>query len=121
MEANPLALVIEDDPAQQKIFTKAIEMAEYTVEPIGDGKEALERLKEIIPALIILDLHLPRVSGDEILRYIRADDRFSSTSVMLATADPLLAETLHDQSDLILLKPVSFTQLRDLAIRLRSF
>ncbi|MBT3322357.1 MAG: response regulator [Anaerolineae bacterium] len=120
MEEKPLALVIEDDPEQQKIFSKAIEMAGYSVETIGDGQEAHERLKEVVPSLIILDLHLPKVSGDELLREIRADDRLASVSVMLATADPLLAETLHDSSDLILLKPVSFIQLRDLAMRLRG-
>ena len=115
-----LALVIEDDPEQQSIFTKAIEMAGFSVEPIGDGRQAINRLDEITPSLIILDLHLPGVSGDEILRYIRADERLASVSVILATADPLLADSLHDQSDLILLKPVSFIQLRDLAIRLHS-
>ncbi len=120
MEEKPLALVIEDDPEQQKIFSKAIEMAGYTVEAIGDSAGALKRLKEVTPMLIILDLHLPKVSGDEILREIRADERLSSVSVILATADPLLAETLQDKSDLVLLKPVSFIQLRDLATRLRS-
>ncbi len=120
MEENPLALVIEDDPEQQKIFTKAIEMAGYSVETIGDGQEASDRLKEVLPVLIILDLHLPKISGDELLRQIRADDRLASVRVMLATADPLLAETLHDSSDLVLLKPVSFIQLRDLAMRLHA-
>ena len=120
MKETPLALVIEDDPEQQKIFTKAIEMAGYSVEAIGDGKEAQERLKEVTPSLVILDLHLPKVSGDEILRQIRANDRLASVNVMLATADPLLAETLHNSSDLVLLKPVSFIQLRDLATRLRE-
>ena len=117
---NPLALVIEDDPEQQKIFTKAVEMAGFSVEAIGDGTEAMQRLDEVTPSLIILDLHLPTISGDEILRRIRADERLASISVILATADPLLADTLHDESDLILLKPISFIQLRDLATRLRS-
>lgn len=120
MTENPLALVIEDDPEQQKIFTKAIEMAGYTVESIGDGREALQYLDNATPALIILDLHLPQVSGDEILRQIRADERLATVNIILATADPLLADTLHDQSDLVLLKPISFIQLRDLATRLRS-
>ena len=120
MAENLLALVIEDDPEQQKIFAKAVEMAGYTVERIGDGQEALQYLDNATPKLIILDLHLPRVSGDEILRRIRADERLASVNVILATADPLLADTLHDESDLVLLKPISFIQLRDLATRLRS-
>ena len=117
---NPLALVIEDDPAQQEIFTKAVEMAGFSVETIGDGKKALQRLSEVIPALVILDLHLPNASGDEILHQIRADNSLASVSVILATADSHLADSLSAESDLVLLKPISFIQLRDLATRLRS-
>ncbi len=119
-EKNTLALVIEDDPAQQEIFSHAIKSAGYDVEVIGKGNEAMQRLDEITPALVVLDLHLPSVSGDEILRHIRADEKLATISVILATADPLLAEALHAESDLVLLKPISFTQLRDLAMRLRS-
>ena len=117
-EKNTLALVIEDDPAQQNIFSHAIKDAGYDVEIIGNGTEAIQRLDEVTPALVVLDLHLPSVSGDEILRYIRADERLASLSVILATADPILAETLSAESDLVLLKPISFIQLRDLATRL---
>ncbi len=120
MKKNPLAFVIEDDKEQQKIFTKAIEMAGFTVEEIDDGRKALERLEKITPALILLDLHLPYISGDKILHQIRASERLATVPVILATANPRLAETLHDSSDLVLLKPVSFIQLRDLAMRLRS-
>ena len=112
-----LALVIEDDPAQQDIFTQAVKMAGYTVEALGNGADALARLAEVVPQLVILDLHLPSVSGDEILATIRADERLASVPVILATADPLLAESLSDTSDLVLLKPISFIQLRDLASR----
>ena len=117
---KPLAFVIEDDPEQQKIFSYAIREAGYTVEVIGNGTDAMQRLNEATPALVILDLHLPVISGDEILRYIRADERLTAISVILATADPLLAESLSAESDLVLLKPISFIQLRDLATRLRS-
>lgn len=120
MSKNPLALVIEDDIEQQNIFAKAIEMAGFTVEIISDGEKALERLADVTPSLIILDLHLPKVSGDEILHHIRADERIASTQVILATANPILADALRDKSDLVLLKPVSFIQLRDLAKRFRG-
>ena len=112
-----LALVIEDDPAQQTIFSQAVKMAGFTTEVIGNGSDALKRLTEVVPGLVILDLHLPTVSGDEILASIRADERLASVPVILATADPILAETLADTSDLVLLKPISFNQLRDLASR----
>ena len=114
-----LALIIEDDRKQATIFDQALQMAEFETEIIRDGQAALERLAVTVPALVVLDLHLPYVSGDDILRQIRADERLAKTRVILATADPLMVRTLQEESDLVLLKPISFNQLRDLATRLR--
>jgi DNA-binding response OmpR family regulator len=116
---NPLALVIEDDQKLATIFAKALQMAEFETEIVQDGQQALSRLADTVPAVVILDLHLPRVSGKDILQQIRADQRLRATQVLVATADPLMAESLRDDADLILLKPISFGQLRDLSARLR--
>lgn len=116
---DPLALVVEDDRKQATIFAQALNMAKFETEVVHDGNVALDRLAETVPALVILDMHLPSTTGDYILKEIRADERLSKTRVILATADPLMAEPLRSQSDLVLLKPISFNQLRDLAMRLR--
>lgn len=113
------ALVVEDDFDLASIFAGALRLAEYEVEIIQDGRLALERLAAMIPDIVVLDLHLPRVSGGDVLRHIRADQRLTETRVMLATADPLLADNLREEADLVLIKPISFTQMRDLATRLR--
>jgi CheY-like chemotaxis protein len=117
---KPLALIIEDDRKQATIFDQALRMAEFETEIIQDGKAALERLAATVPVLVVLDLYLPYVSGGDVLRQIRADERLAKTRVILATADHRMAEHLREKSDLVLLKPVSFNQLRDLAARLRS-
>ena len=116
---DPLALIIEDDEKLAFIFSEALKSVEFETEIINEGNKALARLAEITPAVVVLDLHLPKVSGQEILQHIQNDDRLNQTRVMLATADSLLAETLRDDADLVLLKPISFTQMRDLAARLR--
>ncbi|GAB4446593.1 MAG: hypothetical protein Kow0031_29240 [Anaerolineae bacterium] len=114
-----LALVIEDDPRQTEIFAQALRMAGFNTETIADGQSALRRLAEVTPALVLLDLQLPGASGETILTTIRADDRLTETRVILATANPHMADSLRAESDLILIKPISFIQLRDLATRLR--
>ena len=116
---DPLALIIEDDPDLANIFAKALRAAEYEIEIIRDGTAALERLSGTEPAVVVLDLHLPYVSGKTILHHIRADRRLAQTRVMLTTADSILADTLRSEADLVLLKPISYGQLRDLAVRLR--
>ena len=83
-----------------------------------DGALAQQRLQEEVPELIILDLHMPGVTGQQLLKQIRADERFSKTRVIIASADALLAQRLSDDVDMILLKPISFTQLNQLAERL---
>ena len=119
MTDKPLALIVEDDPRQSEIFSYAIRLAGYEVETCADGQEALNLLASMTPCLVILDLNLPNVRGDKILAYIRSAERFSTTRVILATANPNQAELLHDDSDLVLIKPISFEQLRDLAIRIK--
>jgi len=116
---NPLALIVEDDKKLATIFAEALHAANFETEIIQDGSTALERLAKIVPKIVLLDLHLPFVSGKDILHRIRADTRLTNTRVMLTTADPLMAENLRDVADLVLLKPISFSQLRDLALRMR--
>ncbi len=116
--SKPQGLVIEDNEDLATIFSAALEASGCETHIINDGQDALDYLGRARPQIIILDLHLPRVSGEIILRRIRADPAFAETRIVIATADPQMADMLHDESDLILLKPVSFTQLRDLSARL---
>ncbi len=113
----PLAIVIEDDPIQADVFANALKMAKFETEVIMDGAEAKLRLTEVKPTIIVLDLHLPSVSGKEILEYIRSTDHLLATPVFLTTADGSLAALLNDSATLTLLKPISFIQLKVLAER----
>ncbi len=116
---KPQALVIEDDENLSTIFYQALHMAGYETEVIRDGQLALERLQGDPPQLIALDLHLPRVSGEEILEALRADPRYDRCRVIVTTADARLGEYLESKVDLLLIKPIRFSQLRDLADRLK--
>ncbi len=117
--SNPLALIIEDDENQAELFTIALQAALFDTETIMDGQKALDRLTEVVPAMVILDLHLPNVSGREILAWIRKEKRLRNTKVILATADAVQADALQEQGDITLLKPISPTQLKELSSRFR--
>ena len=118
--SEPLGLVIEDDEDLSVIFSEALQAAGFTTEIIKSGDKALERLGNVVPQVVVLDLHLPRVAGMDILHRIRGDKRLNNTRVIVATAHPRMAESLRDEADLVLLKPISFSQLRDLAAILGS-
>ena len=115
-----LALIIEDDEDLSEIFGQALSAADYEIEIIRDGAIAQDRLKEVIPAVVVLDMHLPHISGNFLLKQIRADERLAKTRVVVATADAQMGENLRGEADLVLIKPISFIQLRDLTYRLHS-
>ena len=113
--SNPSAMIIEDDHDLSVIFAEALQAAGFMSEIVQDGNTALERLSTATPDVVILDLQLPEVSGPEILNHIRTDPRLEKTPVIVATAHPHIAEGLRKQANLVLIKPISFSQLRDLA------
>lgn len=116
---NPRALIVEDDADVAFLYAEALRGAGFEPEIIRDGSTALARLARIAPALVVLDMHLPFVTGAEILRRIRADRRLDQTRVIMTTGDAQVAEAMTNDVDLALVKPVSEEQLRELAARLR--
>jgi DNA-binding response OmpR family regulator len=119
-QSQPLALIIEDEDQLADIFTQAIKLAGFETQTIANGQKAIESLANLNPAVVILDLYLPGASGDKVLAYIRSERRLEKVIVVLTTFDSLLADNLHEKCDFVLLKPVSFSQLRVLGLRLRS-
>jgi DNA-binding response OmpR family regulator len=114
------ALVIEDEVPLAEIFAKALKVAGYQTGEIYNGQEALDYLRQMeeAPSLILLDFHLPLVSGKEILQFIRENDRFARTRVIMATSDSAaMVGEIEKKADLVLLKPISYWQLRELAAR----
>ncbi len=112
-----LALIVEDDAAIAGIYEEALHLAGYETEVLENGRLAIQRIQEIVPTLILLDLHLPEVTGQEVLKTIRSTPALSETTVFVTTADHLFAEQVRADVDLVLLKPISLMQLRDMALR----
>ncbi len=119
-EALPLALVVEDNDSVARVFRAATERAGFRTEVVSDGQAALDRLGQLTPCLIVLDVHLPFVSGREILQFIRAQPRLAGVCVVLATADLAAAQDLRPQVEHVLEKPCGFLELHELAKSLRT-
>ena len=116
-----LALIIEDDEDLASIFAEALRGVGFTVEHVIDGRTAQERLKNGEPPfLILLDMHIPHVSGGDLLtNIIKKEEKLASTMVIITTADARMGETYGELADFVLIKPISFVQLRDLTSRLK--
>jgi CheY-like chemotaxis protein len=115
------ALIIEDDEDLASIFAEALRGVGFDVELVADGRIAQERLANGIPPfLILLDMHLPHISGADLLtNIIKKDERFAKTIVIITTADARMGEAYTEQVDFVMIKPISFVQLRDLTSRLK--
>jgi CheY-like chemotaxis protein len=119
---SQLAVVIEDDQDLALIFAEALRGVGFEVEILPDGNAAQERLQNgAIPYLILLDMHIPHISGADLLTHtIRKDKRLAQSIVIITTADARMGEAYTDQADFVMIKPISFIQLRDLTSRLKK-
>ena len=80
-------LIVEDDADIVRLASHWLERAGYSVEHAPDGPAALELLgKEPLPALVLLDVMLPKIDGFEVLRRIRADARTKALPVIMVTS-----------------------------------
>jgi DNA-binding response OmpR family regulator len=80
-------LVVEDDPAVQKALRRLFETEGFAVEVRGDGMSALESFQNAAPTAIVLDLRLPKLSGGDLCKEIKAQAPTLPIIVLSATSD----------------------------------
>lgn len=88
----PAVLIVEDDGIVADATADAIEALGYRAIRAGDGLQALEALKQEQPAMLLVDLALPGMSGSEFLRFVRNDPIWSRIPrvIMTGTNDPMI-------------------------------
>ena len=79
-------LVVEDNDLNRKLFCDVLRSQGYAVEPVADGREALERAREFVPNLIIMDIQMPEVSGLDLIEEAKADVVLRLIPVLAVTA-----------------------------------
>ncbi len=80
-------LVIEDDSAVQRVLKRIFEAEGYAVDLTKDGTSGLACFRKTVPSVIILDLHLPDISGQEVCKRIAQADPTMPIVVLSASAD----------------------------------
>jgi DNA-binding response OmpR family regulator len=116
--AYPLCLIIEDDYDASNILMKLIERKGFEFEIISDGRSAIEQLSDKNPALILLDMHLPHVTGLQIFEFIRSQLHLAHTAVVVISADHNMTKTIEDAVDFVMLKPINIPQLSAIVDRI---
>ena len=85
-EVAPLLLIVDDDPQMRRFVRTVLEREQFVILEAGDGLEALELLEQHRPALVLMDLDMPRLDGMATLEEIRARPATASLPVILLTA-----------------------------------
>ena len=79
-------LVVDDDPVILRLLDVNFEMEGFTVVRASDGAEGLERAREVLPDVVVLDVMMPRMTGHEVATALRSDERTASIPIIFVTA-----------------------------------
>ena len=114
-------LVVEDDPGVRRMLELMLAAEGYEAESASDGREALARLDQVPPDLVILDVMMPGVDGFTVLRELRTRDGWETVPVVVPTAlgtDQDMWQGWQSGADYYLVKPFSIEELRAIVVRL---
>jgi CheY-like chemotaxis protein len=95
----PWILIADDDPVIRDVWTAALRQAGFRTAYARDGTEALERLRTVLPDLMILDLRMPGLSGTAVLELVRLRPALARIPVLIISGfldeEPVLDRGLH--------------------------
>jgi CheY-like chemotaxis protein len=88
-------LVVDDEPDLLNVILLRLKKTGYEVYSGSDGREVLDLARQIIPDLIILDVYLPVINGDEVTKILKKDDGLKHIPIILISAT---TETLKERA-----------------------
>ncbi|HSF13260.1 MAG TPA: response regulator, partial [Erythrobacter sp.] len=105
--SKPLAVVIDDEPSAAKLLERMAVQAGYAALVAPDGERGLALIRKHNPAIILLDLALPKVSGLDLLEVLRDDPQLASTPVVVVSVSDDRKRTIEAGACEHLIKPIS--------------
>jgi two-component system, OmpR family, response regulator RegX3 len=117
MADPPLILVVDDEQSYRDALTVALQREGFLVDTAADGPEALSRFEATRPALVLLDIMLPKMSGIDVCRELRAHSRVPIIMVTARDAEIDAVVGLEVGADDYIAKPF---RLRELIARVRA-
>ena len=84
--AVPMVLVVDDSITVRRVTQRLLQREGYRVTLAADGLQALERLQQERPTVVLSDIEMPRMDGFDLVRNLRADDRWAALPVIMITS-----------------------------------
>ena len=82
----PMVLVVDDSLTVRKITTRLLTREGFRVDSAKDGVDALEKMHDLLPDVVLLDVEMPRMDGFELARVMRSDERLKSVPIIMITS-----------------------------------
>ncbi|MBK7012227.1 MAG: response regulator [Xanthomonadales bacterium] len=79
-------MVVDDSITMRKVTTRVLERADMEVVTAKDGLDAVEKLQDTVPDLMLLDIEMPRMDGYELATYMRNDARLKGVPIIMVTS-----------------------------------
>ena len=79
-------LVVEDNDLNRKLFCDLLKASGFEVEPVADGREAIDKARLFVPNLVVMDIQLPNVSGLSLIEQLKSDADLRAIPVLAVTA-----------------------------------
>ena len=86
VRVKPLVMVVDDSITMRKVTGRVLERHEFEVMTAKDGVDALEKLNERVPDLMLLDIEMPRMDGYELATQMKADERLAGVPIIMITS-----------------------------------
>ncbi len=119
---NRTILIVDDDPGIRRLIATTLEdVSGYRMTEAGDGAEAVERARDVKPAIVFLDIDMPRLNGIEACRRMRSEPATADATIVMLTGDAeddAERDAKSAGADLFLTKPFSPLHLLQLVDRL---
>jgi class 3 adenylate cyclase len=113
-DRKPLVMVVDDQPVNVKLLHQLLTMSGYEVTTASSGGEALAKIPNELPDIVLLDVIMPQMSGYEVCRALRADKATALLPIVMVTAlDPLeeRVKGIEAGADDFLSKPINQAEL----------
>jgi DNA-binding response OmpR family regulator len=99
------ALVVEDDPAIRRLVEKLLTRLKIEIDVAGDGRTAIDKLRERQYSVLVLDLMVPELNGFEIIDFIKRENMNVPVAVVSAVSQQALTKLDLDVVKLVISKP----------------
>ena len=101
-------LIAEDAPSLRTLFAKVLKNAGFDVRTAANGHDVIAQLEYELPDVLVLDLGMPGISGQEVIHYLEERHSIKRVKIVVVTGNHLAAQSeLANHVELILTKPVS--------------